>query len=550
MTTAPSVVAAPSRPAAGHRGLTGAGALTALALRRDRIMLPIWVYVVVIGVASNAYTFAKLYKTAAQRESLVKSGLDNPALIFLYGRLNGDSVGALTAWRYGVWGALFAVLMSIFLVIRHTRGDEEAGRLELIGSARVGRQAPLASAITVAAIANVVLIALLCLLLPVLGLPVAGSVALALAIGTTGLAFTGISAVAAQLTSSARSARGLAIGVLGIAFLARAVGDAAGTSGPSWLTWALPLGWTEMLRPFAGERWWVLALSLAVFLGGTWLAFALAQRRDLGAGLLPDRPGRPAASAALSGPFALAWRLQWPALAGWAAGYAFMFAICGAAAKGIQQLVGSSGGLTKEFTRIGGQSAIVNAYLSSLMLLAGLVAAAYGVSAVLRLHAEETSDRADAVLVGRAGRIRWGLSHLVVAFTGTALLLVIAGVATGLGFGIAAGGVGTETARMLGAGIAQLPAAAVIIGVAALAFGAFPDACVAIGWTAVGLVVALNIFGQALQLSHWVLDVSPFTHLPRLPGGPVTSTPLLWLSVIALALCAAGLAALRHRDIS
>jgi ABC-2 type transport system permease protein len=530
--------------------MTGTGALTSLALRRDRIMLPIWVYVVVIGVASNAYTFAHLYKTAASRESLVQSGLDNPALIFLYGRLNGDSVGALTAWRYGVWGALFAVLMSIFLVVRHTRGDEEAGRLELVGSARVGRQAPLSSAIAVAAIANVVLIALLCLVLPVLGLPVAGSVALALAIGAAGLAFTGISAVAAQLTSSARAARGLAIGVLGVAFLARAVGDAAGTSGPSWLTWALPLGWTEMLRPFAGERWWVLLLSLAVFLGGTWLAFALAQRRDLGAGLLPDRPGRPAASAALSGPFALAWRLQWPALAGWAAGYAFMFAICGAAAKGIEQLVGSSGGLTKEFTRIGGQSAIVNAYLTSLMLLAGLVAAAYGVSAVLRLHAEETSDRADPVLVGRVGRTRWGLSHLLVAFTGAALLLVIAGVATGLGFGIAVGGAGTETARMLGAGIAQFPAAAVIIALAVLAFGTFPDACVAIGWTAVGLTVALNIFGQALQLSHWVLDISPFTHLPRLPGGPVTETPLVWLCVIALALCVAGLAALRHRDIA
>src|SRR3984957_8730717 len=207
---------------------TGAGALAKLALRRDRIMLPVWVYVVIIGVASNAYTFAKLYKTASSRASLVASGESNPALLFLYGRLNGNSVGALTAWRYGVWGALFAVLMSVFIVVRHTRGDEEAGRLELIGSARVGRQAPLASAIGVAALANVVLIVVLSLVLPPLGLPAAGSVALSLAIGTCGLAFTGISAVAAQLTAGARSARGLAIGVLGAAFLARAVGDAAG----------------------------------------------------------------------------------------------------------------------------------------------------------------------------------------------------------------------------------------------------------------------------------------------------------------------------------
>ena len=120
-------------------------------------MLPAWIYVVVIGVCANAYTFSKLYKTASSRAALVASGESNPALLFLYGRLNGTSVGALTAWRYGVWGALFAALMSVFIVIRHTRADEEAGRLELIGSAAVGRQAPLASALAVATLANVVL---------------------------------------------------------------------------------------------------------------------------------------------------------------------------------------------------------------------------------------------------------------------------------------------------------------------------------------------------------------------------------------------------------
>jgi ABC-2 type transport system permease protein len=549
MTTA-TAVRAPKVPAVFRGGpLTGAGTLAKLALRRDRIMLPAWVYVVVGGVAANAYTFTKLYKTESSRAALVASGEGNPALLFLYGRLNGDSVGALTAWRYGVWGALFAALMSVFLVIRHTRGDEETGRLELIGSARVGRQAPLAGAIGVAALANVVLTVLLGIVLPLLGLPAAGSLALALAIGTCGLAFTGVSAVAAQLTAGARAARGLAIGVLGVAFLARAVGDSAGAGGPSWLTWALPLGWTETLRPFAGERWWVLALPLALFGAGAWLSFALAAGRDHGAGLFPDRPGRPAASAALRGPLALAVRLQWPALAGWAAGYAVLFAVCGAAAKGIGQLVGTSGTLDREFTRLGGQAEIVNAYLAALMLLGGLVAAAYGVSAVLRLRAEETAGRADPVLAGSVGRARWGLSHLAVAFTGAAVLLAVAGIATGLGYGLAVGGAGGETARMLGAGLAQLPAAAVIIGLAALAVGAVPDGAVVVAWTAVGLAVLLNIFGQVLQLSHWVLDISPFTHAPRLPGGPVSAAPLVWLSVIALALGATGLAALRHRDI-
>ena len=546
-TVAPSQAGPRAMPRAS--ALTGTVALAKLALRRDRIMLPAWVYLVVVGVSTTAYTFTRLYKTPSSRAALAASGESNPALLFLYGRLNGISVGALTAWRYGVWGALFAALMTIFIVIRHTRADEEAGRLELIGSARVGRQAPLFAALAVATLANLLLTALLCVVLPFTGLPAAGSAALALAIGTCGLAFTGISAVAAQLTSGARAARGLAIGVLGLSFLVRAVGDSAGGGGPSWLTWVLPLGWTEMLRPFAGERWWVLALPLATCAAGVGLAFALAARRDYGAGLLPDRPGRPFASGWLRGPFSLAWRLQWPGLAGWLAGYMVMFAVCGAAAKGIGQLFGTSSALSKEFTRLGGQAAIVNAYLAALMLLAGLAAAGYGVSAVLRLHAEETSGRADPVLSGTSGRVRWGLSHLLVAIVGTAALLAVAGVATGLGYGLRAGGTGTEVARMLGAGLAQLPAALVIVGVAMAAFGLVPEACAGIAWTVLGLVFALNIFGQALQLSHWALDISPFTHVPRLPGGTVDAAPLLWLSVLAITLCVIGLAGLRRRDI-
>jgi len=355
----------------------------------------------------------------------------------------------------------------------------------------------------------------LCVALPLLGLPAAVSVALTLAIGTCGLAFTGIAAVTAQLASGARAARGLAFGVLGVAFLARAVGDSAGgrgPGGPAWLTWVLPLGWTEEIRPFAGERWWVLALPLALCAAGVGLAFALAAHRDYGAGLLPDRPGRPFASRWLRGPFSLAWRLQWGTLAGWAAGYAILFAVCGAAGKGIGQLVGSSGALEKEFTRLGGQAAIVNAYLASLMLLAGLGAAGYAVSAALRLRTEETEGRADPVLAGAVGRVRWGLSHMVVAVAGAAVLLAIAGVTTGLGYGLRAGGTGRWVSHMLGAGLAELPAALVIAGVAIAVFGLLPQVSAAVGWTAVGLAVALNIFrpgDPAVPLGARHLPVHP-----------------------------------------
>jgi ABC-2 type transport system permease protein len=394
---------------------------------------------------------------------------------------------------------------------------------------------------------------LLCAALPLVRLPAAGSAALALSIGCCGLAFTGIAAVAAQLTSSARAARGIALGALGVAFVLRGVGDSAGAghgSGPSWLSWASPLAWIQFCRPFAGERWWVLALPVAVFAAGAGLAFALAARRDLDAGLLPDRPGRATASGLLRGPFGLAWRLQRGMLLGWAVGYAFTFAASGAAAKGVGQLLGTSSALERAIARLGGgQAAITNAYLAAIMMLAGLVAAAYAATVILRLRSEETGDRAEPILAAGIGRVRWALSHILVAVLGAALLLAVAGVAAGLGYGLRAGSAGTQVTRMLGAAMGQLPSALALAAVAVLMFGVLPRAAVAGAWTAVGLVVVLDLFGQVLQLSHWVLDISPFTHAPRLPGGTVSPAPLLWLCLTALAFSAVGLAALRRRDI-
>jgi ABC-2 type transport system permease protein len=544
-----STIAAPARADPVRAGLVGTGSLTRLALRRDRIALPAVVYVITAVVAGTAYTFKKLYPTAASRAALASTGGGNPALRFLYGRLDGSSIGSLTTWRYGAWAGIFAALLAIFVVIRHTRSDEEAGRLELIGSAVVGRQAALAAGLVTAAVPAVALAALLCLVLPFTGLPAAGSAALGLGIGCCALAFTGITAVAAQLTSSARSARGIALAALGVAFVLRGVGDSAGADGPSWLSWASPLGWIQLARPFGAERWWVLGLPLAAAAVGTALAFEFAARRDQGAGLLPDRPGRPTASAFLRGPFGLAWRLQRASLVGWAIGYAFAFAASGAAAKGIGQLFGTSSALEREFTRLGGQSAITNAYLSALMLLAGLVAAAYAISVVLRLRSEETGDLAEPVLATATGRIRWALSQIAMAVSGTVLLLAVAGVATGLGYGLRIGSAGPEVARLTAAAMGELPSALVLAAVAIAFFGLLPGASVPGAWTALGLVAVIDLFGQALQVSHWVLDISPFTHAPRLPGGPVSAEPLVLLCLIALALAATGLTALRRRDI-
>ena len=88
--------------------LTGTGVLAALALRRDRIGLAAAVYVITAGVAGTAWALKRLYPTPAGRAALAGTAGANPALRFLYGRLDGTSLGSITTWRYGVWAGLFA----------------------------------------------------------------------------------------------------------------------------------------------------------------------------------------------------------------------------------------------------------------------------------------------------------------------------------------------------------------------------------------------------------------------------------------------------------
>lgn len=529
--------------------LTGTGALVKMSLRRDRIMLVVWLYALAAFVASTVYGFRGLYPTAAGRIDFVRTAARNPAFLSLYGRIYGNSLGSLTAWRDVTLLSIGAGLMSIFIVVRHTRGDEETGRLELIGATVVGRHAALACALTVAVTANVVIAVIMAAVAIGFGLPAAGSMVFVAGIAGSGLVFAGIAAVTAQLAQGARSARGLAIGLLVLSFLLRAVGDSAGQGGPGWLSWLSPSGWAELDRAFGATRWWVLALPVAIALGSVAASAVLAARRDYDAGLLAQRRGPAAASASLRSPLALAWRLQRASLLAWASGALAYGVVIGSSAKGIGGALGS-GEVRKIMTRLGGQAGLTNAYLAALLSFTGLVVAGYAVSTVLRLRSEETGGHAEAVLATGTGRGYWSAAHLAIATAGTVLLMALVGLGMGIGYVYRAGGGGAEVGRLAVAGLAQVPAALVIGGIAAALFGLVPRASVAASWSVLGVAVAMLMLGATLALSHWVLDVSPYSHLPKLPGSPVHPLPLVLLCAVALLLGGVGIAGLRRRDVA
>jgi len=293
----------------------------------------------------------------------------------------------------------------------------------------------------------------------------------------------------------------------------------------------------------------VLVLPVACAVVVTVIAALLAARRDLGTGLLPDRPGPATASAWLRSPLAIVWRQQRAGLAGWAVGALVAGAAFGSIAGNIGSLLGSGTGLRSAVARLGGQSGLTDAYLAATMGIMGLVAAGYAISVVLRLRSDETAGRADPVLAAAVGRVRWAAGSLTVAAAGAAVVLAATGLGAGISYGLRGGDTGTQLPRLLGAALAQWPAVLAVTAVAVAVFGLLPGSSVAVGWTALGAAAVVTLLGPTLRLAQWIQDISPFTHVPKLPGGTVSAAALAWLCVAALALGAAGLAGLRRRDI-
>ncbi|MGW7538772.1 ABC transporter permease [Amycolatopsis sp. NPDC054798] len=517
--------------------VTGAGALIRLALRRDRVRLPVWILVSASMTAAAAAATAGVYPTEPARRAAAASINAVPALVALYGPVAEPTAGATAVFKLTAFGAALVALLTTFTVVRHTRANEETGRWELLRGAATGRQAGLAAAGAILAVTALGLGAGAAVGLVAAGLPVGGSLAFGLGWTGTGLVFGALAAVAAQTARSARAASEITVFALVAAYLLRAVGDA---SGPAWLSWVSPVGWAGQVRPFAGDRWWVLALPLAAFLLLWPAAVALSRRRDLGAGLISARRGAARAGRLLSGPAGLAWRLDRGAVVSWT----LVFAVLGLVVGNLSGSLGtffSTPQARQLIAALGGEQGLTDAFLAAEFGVSGVLASALAIVLIGRLRAEESNGRAALVLAGPVSRARLAAGAAAVAVAATAAPLLAEAVTAGLARG--------EVSRLVGAAVVQLPGVWAVTGLALAVFGAFPRAGW-LSWAALAAFLVLGEFGPLVHAPGWVLGISPFAHVPHVPGGVVDVAPLLWLTAVAALLGGAGFAAFGRRDLT
>jgi ABC-2 type transport system permease protein len=543
-----ATVAAPRHrrpePVRGGSGFTGTLGLLRLYLRRDRIVLPLWVLLLSLPLAPVYIgSIETVYPTAAQRALIAATIMASPAQRAVYGNVYNDSVGAVGIWKASIFYTLIGVAV-ILTVIRHTRAEEETGRAELIDSTAVGRYAGLTAALLLAFGASVTTGLIGTAGLLTTDVPAAGSLAFGLALSCSGLVFSALAAVAAQLATAARTARGIAFAALGTCFALRAIGDA----GSGELSWLSSVGWSLQVRPYAGDRYWVLLLHLATTIVLTATAYLLLRGRDTGSGLIADRPGPPTAPPGLRGPVGLAWRLQRATLFAWTVGLCLYALLIGSVVHDIAGEIPNNATIRDIIRRIGGTEVLENAFVSIAFTFLGVAASALAISSTLRLHGEETSQRGETELAGAVGRIRWAVSHLVFAIAWPAVAMLAAGVVAGFTYGIAAHDIGGNLPGVLAAAAVQLPAIWLMAAVTVALFGLLPR-FTPVAWGVLVAVIALYFLGSVAGMPQWMLDLTPYAHLPHVPGEEFRATPVVWLLAIDVVLIAVGLIAFRRRDL-
>jgi len=454
-----------------------------------------------------------------------------------------------------LWYIIAVGAMNIFLVVRHTRADEEGGRAEVVRSLPVGRLANIHATMITAVIVNGILGLFTGLGLAVCGLDsmgFGGSMLYGLATCASGLVFAAVTMLFCQLSSNTSGATGLSFLTLGVFYMIRAAGDA---NGSEFLACLSPLGLVQRSQVYVGNYIWpslILLLQSAVIMIA---AYKLNSIRDLGQGFIAAKPGRRNASPVLSSSFGLSHRLLRGMIIAW---FIIMFML-GASYGSVIGDIGTFIQDSPEYLAIIGvpvevlpfmsdadkEMLIIKSFGTFVTIMMTLICFVPVLNSVLRIRSEERDSRSEHVLARVVSRSKYLAGYVIIAFAASILMQF----ATAAGLYMSAASVAGENnpfvfSELLNAHLNFLPALWVMIGIAVVFIGVFPKATGVI-WGYYGFICFTSFIG-AMVLPDWMLKLSPMAYIPEQPFEKMT--PLIVLTVIAVVLCIKGFVFYRKRD--
>lgn len=521
--------------------------LARFILRRDRVRAPIWILALVGISVILALSFPGLYPAGPERDILAET-MKNPAMTSMLGPgygLDDYHMGAVMAHQMMLFSAVAVAIMNILLAIRHTRADEEAGRIEVICSLPVGKLANAAATFFVLVLVNLILALTMGMALAVLGIEgmdLAGSLLYGAVLGITGVIFASVTILIAQLTETSRGAMGLSFAFMGLSYLLRAIGDLR----REVLSLLSPLGLVLRTQVYVNNYWWPILVLAAASGLVVLVAFRINLNRDLEAGVIAARPGPSRASRFLLSPLGLTLRLQKTAIISWMIGMFVLGVSYGSVFGDIDAFFQTSDLFELLLPTTEGFS-LIDKFTSTLLAVLTMIGMVPVLLTILKLRSEEKANRLEHLLARAMPRKTIMGSYMLVAV----LLAIVVQVLSVLGLWSAAAAV-LEDPFSLGTtllgGLSYLPVMWIMVGLAACLI-AFAPKRTSLIWLYLGYTFFVIYFGGLLQVPEWIVKLTPFGFVPDVPletmSLPLTSS----LLVVAIGLALLGLKGYQKRDI-
>jgi ABC-2 type transport system permease protein len=524
-------------------------AIAAFVFRRSRRWALIWGVIFGLYVLATIRAFMAAYPTLASRVAVVHSL--QPFAMLLGQPRHAETVAGFAVWRVltamiligGIWGLLTSTGLM--------RGEEDAGRWEVLLAGQTTRRRAAAQALLGLGQALALMFVVTAVLSIAAGsIPGAhfgffGSVLFAAAMVSGAAIFLAIGALASQLRSTRGGAVTLGAIVLGASWVVRMIADSGPTFG--WVRWLTPMGWIEEVHPLQDPQPLALVLIVAFVLACAGLTVALAERRDLNASVIPERPGRPGNARWLVGPLGLAVRISQPAALGWLAGIVGMAAVMGALARSSTNLLASSPAIVATLGKFGVRTA-TEGFLGFALFFIAVLIAVLAASQIAAISDEEGSGRLDNLLVRPVTRVGWLAGRAGVSLS----ILLLGGLGAGFftWLGALSQHVNEPLLKLLEAGVNATIPAIFTLGAGVLVLGLRPRLSAASTYGIVAWSFLVDLLGSFIKGADWLRDSSLFTHMVLAPGAsPDWGTNLI---IVALGAIAAVLGALafQRRDVA
>lgn len=503
-------------------------------------------YLFAIYAFIQPYGYRKAYPTVAERVTFATSFGNNKGLRIFYGwPYDLLSLGGYSAWRVGGTLAIAAAVFGVLAAVRALRTEEEAGRMEIVLSAPIRRRdAYVATTGAICAQAAVLFLAEFVGSVAG-GLQAGGSAYLALATSVLVLVFAGIGAVVCEIAPTRRVALQYGSVAVALSLLLRVIADT--TAHGSWLRWLTPLGWSELLRPFANAQPLVLLLPVATSTLFLAVPVLIGRRRDIGSGLVAAHDDAEAHVGLLRSTLGQAFRLERGSLLAWSIGVAAFGCILGVISKSVSN-AGIPRSFQREIEKLGSGSILTPlGYISFLFFFFILVASLFSCAQLVGARREEADEHLETLFALPIGRSRWLGGRLFVALSGLALLALASGAFTWVG--AVAVGVHVTLWTLLEAGANCLPPAVFYLGVAVLVYAVLPRLSAVISY---GVVIATYLWqavGSLLGAPHWAVELTPFAWVGLVPTEGFRLLPAIVMLLIGLGSTVLGFGFFRRRDL-